>query len=132
MEINIQIVVLVGRIIFGGYFVMMGINHFMKKENMTQYAKSKGVPSPHLAVIGTGLLLLLGGLGVATGVYESASLGLLLIFLAPTTFIMHQYWKIEDPQAKMAEMVNFLKNMALIGAILIMFGLPTPWALGLL
>jgi hypothetical protein len=32
---------------------------------------------------------------------------------------MHAFWKVQDPTAKMGEMVNFMKNIALLGAVLI-------------
>jgi uncharacterized membrane protein YphA (DoxX/SURF4 family) len=51
---------LIGRIIFGFYFVFNGFNHFSNLSMMSGYAQSKGVPAPKLAVIFTGLLLLLG------------------------------------------------------------------------
>jgi hypothetical protein len=33
---------------------------------------------------------------------------------------MHTFWKIQDPMAKMGEMINFTKNIALLGAVLIL------------
>ena len=35
-------------------------------------------------------------------------------------FMMHAFWKVQDPMAKMSERVNFTKNMALLGAALIL------------
>ncbi len=32
---------LLGRLMFGGYFIMSGINHFKEKQQMTQYAAAK-------------------------------------------------------------------------------------------
>ena len=31
---------------------------------------------------------------------------------------MHAYWKVADAQAKQIDMINFTKNMALVGALL--------------
>jgi len=36
----------VGRALFGGYFIYSGINHFMKKNELAQYAGAKQVPKP--------------------------------------------------------------------------------------
>jgi putative oxidoreductase len=122
---------LIGRIIFGGYFIFNGINHFMKINMMSGYAKMKGVPFPFFSVAMTGLLLLLGGLSVLFGVYTSIGLGLLIIFLFPVTFMMHNFWTVHDPQMKMGEMVNFMKNIALLGAVLMLLASPVPWPLSL-
>ena len=110
----------IGRILLGGFFFMMGINHFINAKSMIPYAQAKGVPAPSLAVYVTGLLLLLGGLSVIVGTYVTIGLWLLVIFLVPTTFIMHRFWQEEDPNARMAEQVNFMKNLALLGAVLML------------
>ena len=126
-------VVLIGRILFGGYFLMMGMNHFVKFEMMKGYAKSKGVPAAGLGTVVTGLMLVLGGLSVLLGAYMQIGLWLLIIFLIPTAFKMHAFWKEQDPQAKMMEMMNFMRNFALAGAAAMMFALSQPmmWSLGL-
>ncbi len=121
---------LLGRILFGGYFIMNGYNHFKNLSGTTGYAQSKGVPSPKLAVIVTGLLLVLGGLGIVFGVFPRLAVLLLELFLIPVTFKMHQYWKISDPMQKMGEQINFNKNIALIGATLI-FLFVSAWPLSL-
>lgn len=107
---------------------MMGMNHFMKNDMMTQYTASKGVPSARFAVYITGLLLLFGGLGMLLGAYTQWAVLLLVLFFIPVSFKMHNFWAISDPQAKMSEMVNFMKNMALMGAALMMLAIPVPWA----
>lgn len=109
-----------GRIIFGGYFILGGINHFTKLEMMSGYAQSKGAPSPKLSVAISGLLLLIGGVSILLNVLPSIGLILLILFLLPVTFVMHAPWKVQDPQAKMGETVNFMKNIALVGAVLIL------------
>jgi hypothetical protein len=40
---------------------------------------------------------------------------------------MHAYWNETDPQQRMNETVNFMKNMALIGGTLLAAGHPEPW-----
>jgi putative oxidoreductase len=111
---------ILGRIIFGAYFLISGFNHFSNEQAMTGYAKSKGVTSSRLAVLGTGALLVLGGLGFILNMYLQISVILLLVFLIPTTFIMHDFWNVKDPMHKMGERVNFMKNIALIGALMMM------------
>jgi hypothetical protein len=45
---------------------------------------------------------------------------------------MHNFWKLEDPQLRMADKINFMKNMALLGAILMLLAIPSPWPLSLM
>jgi len=64
-----DIAFLVGRIIFGGYWLMASFNHFKNLNTLSGYAKAKGTPFPKLAVAGTGVILLAGGLSMLLGVY---------------------------------------------------------------
>jgi len=122
---------LLGRILFGGVFIFYGINHFRGLNMMSGYAGSKGVPYPKLAVAGSGVLLLIGGLSVITGFQPTIGLAALVLFLVPVSLTMHAFWKVDDPQAKMAESINFLKNTGLLGAALMLLAMPQPWPLSL-
>jgi uncharacterized membrane protein YphA (DoxX/SURF4 family) len=116
-----DILLLVGRVLFALIFINSGIAHLTKLNDMTGYAQFKKVPAPKLAVIVTGLMLIIGGLYIVFGVYADLGALLLAIFLVPTAFMMHNFWTIQDPQAKQGEMINFFKNLSLAGAALILF-----------
>jgi putative oxidoreductase len=116
-----DIVLLIGRVLFALIFINSGIAHITKLQAMTGYAQFKKVPAPKAAVVITGLMLILGGLYVALGVYADLGGLLLAIFLVPTAFMMHNFWTIEDAQAKQGETINFFKNLSLAGAALIIF-----------
>ncbi|HWG90437.1 MAG TPA: DoxX family protein, partial [Candidatus Thermoplasmatota archaeon] len=122
---------LLGRLLFGGFFVYSGINHFQNAEGLTGYAASQGVPLPALAVLGTGLLMLVGGLLVAAGAWPRVGLALLIVFLVGVTPVMHAFWTIPDPQMAQMQRAYFLRNLALLGASLALLAVPTPWPLGL-
>jgi uncharacterized membrane protein YphA (DoxX/SURF4 family) len=122
-----SILFLLGRILFGGYFLMSAFNHFTHVGMLSGYAQSKGVPAPKLSVIASGLLLLIGGLSVLFGLYPTIGAVALVLFLVPVSFIMHAYWKVQDPQMKMADTINFMKNLALVGAALLLLSISQPW-----
>lgn len=116
-----DILLVIGRVLFALLFINSGIAHLTKLEAMTGYAQYKKVPAAKLSVIVTGLMLVIGGLYVALGVYADLGGLLLAIFLIVSAFMMHNFWTIQDPQAKQGEMINFMKNLALAGAALIIF-----------
>jgi len=117
--VEISLLVL-GRILFGGYFAFNGFNNIVMLEMMSGYAKSKGTPLPKLSVVVSALLLIVGGLSVLFNILPSIGLVALVIFLVPVTIIIHPFWKEQDPTVKMGEMINFMKNIALLGAVLIL------------
>ncbi|MGA0876286.1 MAG: DoxX family protein [Candidatus Nanopelagicaceae bacterium] len=116
-----DILLVIGRVLFALLFINSGIAHLTKLNDMTGYAKFKKVPAAKLAVIVTGLMLIIGGLYIVFGVYADLGALLLALFLVPTAFMMHNFWTIQDPQAKQGEMINFFKNLSLAGAALIIF-----------
>lgn len=109
---------LMGRVLFCMIFIASGMNHLMKLNDMAGYAASKGVPAPKLATAATGIMMLAGSVFVLIGWSRFIGAGLLVIFLIPTAFLMHPFWKEQDPQARMNEMVHFMKDLALAGAAL--------------
>jgi len=116
-----DILLVIGRVLFALIFINSGIAHLTKLEAMTGYAQYKKVPAAKLSVIVTGLMLVVGGLYVALGVYADLGALLLAIFLVATAFIMHNFWTNEDAHAKQNESISFFKNLALAGAALIIF-----------
>jgi putative oxidoreductase len=122
---------LIGRILIGGFFLMAGFNHFARLNMMAGYAKMKGTPAPKLAVCGSGVLLLLGGASLLLGFHHTIGVALLVIFLVPTSFMMHNFWGIQEPQAKMNEMVQFQKNIAILGLLLMTLLIQRPWPMSL-
>jgi uncharacterized membrane protein YphA (DoxX/SURF4 family) len=65
-------------------------------------------------------MLLLGGLAILTGLYVQVGLWLLVVFLLFVTPWMHNFWALQDPMQRMGEMVNFMKNTGLLGAVLML------------
>lgn len=125
-----RIVFFIGRLIVGGYYLYNGLNHFLKFGNMVQYTKYKEVPLPELAVIVSGLLLLTAGITFILGYFPEIGVLALVVFFIPVTFMMHNFWTAAADQ-KMGEMINFTKNMALMGSALMFLMIKRPWPLSL-
>jgi uncharacterized membrane protein YphA (DoxX/SURF4 family) len=112
-----DIILIIGQALFGGYFVYSAYNHFAHTDALAGYAASKGVPQAKLAVLGSGLLIFAGGLSVFLGVRPELGAWAIVLFLALVTYKMHAFWQ-EEGQAKEMQKIQFGKNVALIGAAL--------------
>ena len=126
-----RVLFVLGRAIFGGFFAYNGINHLQHSRGMANYAAGTGVPAAQPAVQATGLMLLAGGLSVMAGIKPRQGLAMLISFLVPVTLQMHRFWEEQDPTARQGQMINFMKNMALVGAALTMMEIREPWAASL-
>ena len=118
-----EIALIAGRVLFALLFISSGINHFTKNEAMTGYAKYKKIPMAKTAVYLSGLMILLGGIYIVLGFYADLGALLIALFLIPTAFLMHAFWKETDPTAKQNETIGFFKDLSLAGAALIIFAL---------
>ena len=126
-----EILFLISRITLGLFYISNAFNHFSQLEMMAGYTQSKGVPAPKAAVIVTGILLLIGGLSILTGVQPTIGVAALVVFFLPVAIVMHGFWNVTDPNMKMMEMVQFMKDVALMGSALMFLAIPQPWPLSL-
>lgn len=118
---------LIGRLVFGGYFLYNGINHLRNRREMAPYAESKGVPKGEAAVALSGIPLILGGASLLLGVKPKWGAASIIGFLAGVSPIMHDFWSQRDAGQRQSEMINFMKNAALAGGALALMGVEEPW-----
>jgi putative oxidoreductase len=118
---------LLGRVALGGFFLYSGINHFRNRRMMAQYAGSKKVPLPEAAVLASGALAAASGAAVLLGIKPRLGAAGIAAFLAAVSPVMHDFWREKDPQQRSGDLINFSKNLALLGAALTLIGLEEPW-----
>ena len=118
---------LLGRLLFGGFFIYNGINHFQKTRELSHYAGAKKVPKPDIAVRASGALLIAGGTSILLGVKPKLGAMAVLGFLAGVSPVMHDFWKQQEPGQRMNDTINFAKNLALAGGAIALMGVEEPW-----
>jgi putative oxidoreductase len=106
-----------GRILFALIFILSA-PHLLSGAAVGT-AHQHGVPLPSLAVPVAGIVALVGGLSVALGYHGRVGAWLLLLFLVPVTLFMHAFWANGNPVVAQTQQVEFLKNLALVGAALL-------------
>ncbi|MFB6270337.1 MAG: DoxX family protein [Halobacterium sp.] len=122
------LLLLAARVLFGGVIAFMGLNHFMQTEQMTGYAQHKGLPAPKLAVLGSGAVMVLGGLAIVAGVLPAVGAIAVAAFLLVSAVTMHDFWAVPEDQQQ-DEMTQFLKNVAMAGGALAIAAFATStWA----
>jgi putative oxidoreductase len=109
--------VLIGRILFTAHFLFAAPFHFTPAS--ITWAESAGVPMASFLVPLSGVLALVGGLGVLLGSKAKLAAWLLIIFLIPVNFAMHQFWSITDQQQQQMMMSYFLKDLSMTGGAFI-------------
>ncbi|MDB5238881.1 MAG: DoxX family protein [Candidatus Parcubacteria bacterium] len=122
---------LVGRIVFALYWLHAAYQHLFKSAGLVGYTQAKAgyksVGTAKFAVIGTGVLLAIGGITLLLGIWVRLGILCLVIFLLGAAFKMHAYWKETEPNAVMSENIHFWKDIALAAALLMLLAVPLPW-----
>mgnify|MGYP005843038375 CR=1 FL=1 len=112
---------LIGRVLFSLMFLLSGFGHLFNSAQMVGYAEQMGLPLASVLVPLSGILILLGGLSVVFGYQAKWGALLLIVFLIPTTFIMHPFWKIEDAMQAQVQMIMFMKNLSMLGGAILIY-----------
>jgi putative oxidoreductase len=114
----VNLIVPVGRVLFALIFLVAAPRHFTAEG--IAHAAELGVPLAGALVPLSGAMAILGGLSVAFGVRPAWGAWVLIAFLVPVTLGMHAFWSIADPVQRHVQQAMFAKNVAMLGAALIL------------
>jgi putative oxidoreductase len=110
---------ILGRVLLSVIFILSGLGKIPHFNDIAGMMASKGIPLATVALVITLLIEIGGGLLVLTG-YKAKYAALVIAFwLVPVTLVFHHFWGIPEA-AKQDQMINFLKNVAIIGGLLIL------------
>ena len=109
---------LLARPLLAAIFISSGVSALKDPSYVASVAREAGLSEPEKLAQAHGATNLLGGLALATGRFPRlASLGL-AAGLVPATLLGHAFWS-APPEQKQMQQINFLKNLGLIGGLLI-------------
>lgn len=117
------VVTVTGRVLLCVIFLMAAVgNKIPHFSEVAQLMASKGIPAPKLMLAGAIVFLLAGSLSVITGYRARIGASLLLVFLVLATYYFHNFWAIAEAQARQEQMIQFMKNLSMMGAMLFIIG----------
>jgi len=74
---------------------------------------------PEMLVRANGATMIAAGAMLATGTFPRVAAVALVGALVPTTYTAHAFWTVKDPAARSQQKVHFLKNVSLLGGVLL-------------
>jgi putative oxidoreductase len=116
------LILLAGRVLYSIFFVRSGVGHVKKHRSMGDYSRTASFPAPYLAGWPAGVWLLAASASIALGIWPDVGSLMLGVFVIPSALYFHRFWTIEDPAQRQAQLGSFVRNVALLGASLAMFG----------
>jgi putative oxidoreductase len=107
----------VARFLLAAIFVASGFGKIADPSGTQGYMASVGMPATALFLVGAILIEVLGGLALIVGYRARIAALALIVFLVPATILFHAFWA-APPEATQMQMINFMKNLALMGGLL--------------
>lgn len=112
-----------GHLVLGGVLAFMAIDNIRSLDDMIGYAEANGAPLPEVTVPSISGLLLWGSVGISLWRYPALAASAVAAFFVSVTPLMHDFWSVDDPQQRQQQTIHFMKNTALLGAVLALLGL---------
>ncbi|HEY9612070.1 DoxX family protein [Allocoleopsis sp.] len=106
---------LAARICLSLIFLYGGIKNITGFSATQQMIAARGLPLPGLMLLGNIVFQLIGAISLLLGYKVRWGAILLILFLIPTTLVFHDFW------ANPKETIAFLKNLGLIGGLLMVY-----------
>ena len=116
-EDDVRYFALAARQLFSVIFIIASAGHFTS--GTVALAAEHGVPMAGVLVPVSGIIALAGGLSVLFGYRARMGGWLLVLFLVPVTFTMHNFWAATDPVMLQAQGLLFLRNILMLGVALL-------------
>ena len=114
------LVAVLGRLMLCSIFLLAALmNDIPNFQHTAGFMASEGVPAPRVMLAGAIVFLIAGSLSIILGYKARIGAALLLVFLALATYFFHDFWTVSDPKLKQEQMIHFMKNLALMGAMLL-------------
>ncbi|WP_432239026.1 DoxX family protein [Herbaspirillum robiniae] len=114
----------IGRVLLASLFVISGIFKIIGFNGTVGYFTSLGLPVPTIAVLVTILVEVGGGLLLMTGRGVKPVALIIALFTVGATLSAHHFWTL-DGAAAQAQLTHFLKNVSIIGALLLVSTIDT-------
>jgi len=114
---NRSTALLVGRILIGILFLVAGFMKVMNIAGTTGYMTKLGFPAPELMAYLSTIIELAAGVLLIIGWQTRRVAWLLVVYVVIATGMAHRFWEYE-PAQRVNQINHFLKNLALIGAML--------------
>jgi putative oxidoreductase len=114
-----DITTLAGRILISVMFLISGFFKVGGYAQIVAYAAAVHLPAPTVAIALAAAVELGCGLAILTGFRTRFAAWLLFLYLLPVTYFFHNFWAVQG-QEQQVQMVNFLKNAAIMGGLLVL------------
>jgi putative oxidoreductase len=111
--------ILIARVLLMILFVIFGWSKLTGFSGTVGYMVAEGAPVPTLSAIIAVVMEFFAGIAIVVGFYTRPLALLLALYTLGTALIGHHFWTMTG-DARMANMINFYKNVSIMGGLLLL------------
>src|SRR5437660_1624450 len=118
-----SIALLVARILLAAIFLQSAVGKLTGLEGFSGYLTEHGVPAEYgfPAAVVAAIVEALGALCILLGFMTRLAALVMALFTLIAAGIGHRFWEITDAAAHYAQMIQFMKNIAIAGGFLALY-----------
>jgi putative oxidoreductase len=107
------------RILISAIFLNAGITKLMRFDSTAHVLAARGIPLATVAAAIAILIELGGAIMIIIGWQTKLAAAIQFVYLIPVTIMYHNFWA-APPQMHEMQLLNFLKNLGIMGGLLIL------------
>jgi len=107
-----------GRVLLSLIFILSALGKLADLNGTGAFMRAAGMPMVWFFLPAAIVLELGGGLAILSGYGARLGVVALIVFLIPATLIFHPFWQVTGVE-RIGQLTNFMKNVAIIGGLLI-------------
>ena len=127
--LNSDAVILIGRLLVSVLFLQSGLTKPFAWQAALDEIASFGMPSSSLLLAPVIAAQLIGGIGLAAGLFTVPCALVLLAFMMPATFYIHGFWRYQG-ESRVHHFNGFFQNLTVAGGLVLQLATgPGAWSL---
>ena len=124
-----QTLIIAARVLVAVVFLLNGLGIIDQSEALRELIQ-RGTPvsiAPALLFVGR-TVEVVAGFSLAFGFYSRLSAIALFLFLIPVTWVGHPFWLVNETPLLVPQLINFFKNLAIMGGLIFIASIDSPIA----
>jgi putative oxidoreductase len=117
--------IIMGRFLLGLYFLVPGIQKFTASDEHVAYMQSNDIAFAPQLLWFAGAASVIGGVFLMSGRHVKLVAYGFVVYVLLVNFMLHDFWTMSEGMVA-REMQNFVKNLAIVGGLLVVAGYAPP------
>jgi len=123
MSLSERIAPLIGRLAIAWFFLSEACTLINSWDGTVTLMQMQRLPAAPLLLVIALTVMILGGVSIAVGYHTRHGALLLFGFTVIVSMTMHDYWKLNEASARLADSEIFFRNVAIAGGLLLLMGM---------